>query len=178
MFRKLQGPAAEFRQELRAVLPAGPQFPEIDMQAFHVALFLGKPAGSAVDEPGIVQHFQPAVRVIRAELAPSLVEDGPEADTGMVPEQPDGSLHCVQEVLPGSRVPVEPGILPGLESGSRKDRVTEKTVFPAVHHVLENNHAEPVTVIVELFWLDLDMLSQHIEAEGFHGQNVFFITVR
>ena len=178
MFRVFEAPAAEFRQELRAVFLSNPQGLEIDMQAFHVALPLFEPAGGAVDKPRGVQRLQAAVCVIRAELAPAFVEDRPQADAGMVSQQAHGFVHRFQEMLPGFRVPVQPGILLRSKSHSRQDRIPQETVFPAVDHILENHHAQAVAVVVELLRLNLDMLPQHVEAQALHGPDVRLITFR
>ena len=178
MFGDLEAPAPEFRQELRAVLPAGPEPSEIDMEAFHVAQFLCKPSGGTVRKPCAVQRFQPAEGVIRKELAPALVENGPQADARMIPQRPDRRVHRVQEVFPRGRIPVHPDVIPGPDSNCRQNRILEITVFAAVHHVLENDHAQAVAVVIELFRFDLDMLPQHIETERLHGPDIRFIAGR
>ena len=53
------------------------EFPEINMQALHVAFLLMEPAGCTVNKAGIIQLLEPVIGIIRAKLSPALVEDRP-----------------------------------------------------------------------------------------------------
>ena len=49
----------------------------------------------------------------------------------------------------------------------------EKVIFPAaVYHVLPDEHAEAVAVIVPAQRLDFDVLAEHVEAQVLHELNV------
>ena len=56
--------------------------------------------------------------------------------------------------------------------------VAEKRVVGVVYKVLEHNHSETITIVVKAFGLDLYVLSQGIEPEGFHSFNVMSVALR
>ena len=154
------------------------QGPEVDVQALHVALFLPEPAGGGVDEAARVQGPQPVIGFVGAELSPALVEDGPEADAGVLVQGPHRLLHGPEEAVPGLRVPVPPPVRQAGEAECGKERVVAEGVVAVVDHVLEHHHAQPVAVIVELLRLDLDVLAQGVEAQGLHGADVPLVALR
>ena len=45
-------------------------------------------------------------------------------------------------------------------------------MVPAIHHILPDEHPKPVTMIIPPVRLNLGMLTQHIEAKGFHLKDV------
>ena len=63
-----------------------------------------------------------------------------------------------------------------MERGQR--RVAEIGVIAVVDHVLKDDHAEAVAVVVKLLRLDLDVLAQGVEAQGLHGQDVLLVGLR
>ena len=148
------------------------------MQAVHVAFLLVKPAGGAVDQTVRVQGLEAAVGVVRPELAPALVENRPQADRGVAGQQAGGFLHRGKEIPPGLRVRVGPQVPALLQMQGGQNGIQEIAVFPVVDHVLKDDHPQPVAVVIELLRLDFDVLAQGVEAQGFHGQDVFFIGLR
>ena len=59
-----------------------------------------------------------------------------------------------------------------LDACCRQSGVNEKAVIAAIHHILHNDHAVFVAIIVEQLGLDLDVLAQGIESKLFHLENV------
>ena len=64
------------------------------------------------------------------------------------------------------------------EANGRESCVAEKVIISVVDHVLKDNHAQSVAIIIELLGFHLDVLSQCVKAQGFHGEDVFFIADR
>ena len=90
----------------------------------------------------------------------------------MIPELPDGRLHAVRKDAPRFGIGIQAFVAPLLKVQRRKHRVPHIAVHAVVDHVLKDDHAEPVAVVIEPVRLDLDMLAQRVEAERFHGKDV------
>ena len=148
---------------------------EIYMLAFHVACGAVEPAGGGVDKAGGVHLFQTVVHVFAVKLSPSFVEDGPAANRGMIPQLRDGFLHGAHKCLPRGGIPMEIPIGQLLQSYGGQSRIPEERIISVVHHVLEDDHAQPVAGVVEIRRLDLDMLAQHIESQILHGQDIVVV---
>lgn len=57
----------------------------------------------------------------------------------------------------------------------RKCRVSQETIVGIVDEVLEDDHSQFVAKMVEYQWLNLDVLSESVEAQGFHLRDVVFV---
>ena len=145
---------------------------EVDMAAIHIGVMAAEPAGGRIDETGIVQLFEDVVDIVAVELAPALIENRPVANAGMVLQLIYRCCHAIEEHFAGRGVAVHLAVVQFLDAHSRKCRVTEEAVVAVVDHVLENDHAQLVTLVVEFFWLYLDMLAQCIETQALHGQDI------
>ena len=74
-------------------------------------------------------------------------------------------------VMPGAVVQV-------LDACRRKGCIPEETVIGIVHHILPDEHAQFVTLVVEFFHLCLNVFPEGVEAQGFHGKNIIRIAFR
>ena len=96
----------------------------------------------------------------------------------MVGKQPYRIVESLKENRSGLRISVQPGVRDAGNSDCREHRISQIVIVPIVDHILENNHTEPVTVIVKLFRLNFYMLSQSIIPQGLHRQDVLLIGFR
>ena len=90
----------------------------------------------------------------------------------MIGERRDGIVHGGVEMLPGLRVPVQPPVIPPLKAQVGQAGLPQIGVLAVVDHVLKDDHAKTVTVVVKLLRLDLDVLAQGVEAQTLHGADV------
>ena len=182
MLRDLIGIAAKFRQHQRQLSVALQlQLPEIDMAAVHVGILPAEPAGGGIDPPGIVQLTQLIAHGIAVKLTPAFIEDGPVDDAGMVLQLMNGCLHGCQELLSGTRIPVQVLVLHpflGTQGDRGQHRVPEIAVITVVHHVLKYHHTKLVALIIEFLRLHLNVLAQGVETQALHGQDIIGITFR
>ena len=66
----------------------------------------------------------------------------------------------------------------GFQSNRRKGGIAEEGIVAIVHHILEDDHTVLITIIIEQLGLDLDVLTQGIEAERFHRKDVVLVALR
>ena len=145
---------------------------EVDVQAFHICVCAPKPAGSGVDKPAAICLFQPFVGGVAAELPPSLVKNGPVADTGVIFQLIDRGIHALIKGFPGGKIFVAADIVLLLNTDGGQRRIPQKTVIAVVHHILENNHTQLVAGIIECLRLHFNMLAKGVKAQLFHFQDV------
>ena len=173
------GEAAELREEIAALVFRDPDGREVDVLRDEVAGVLVVPAARAVDGPGGVflrDEFRDAVGV---ELAPALIEGDPHGEGDDVLEVvdrlhglalelgPSGGVAAAEQPVRGLRVVFEHDVQEG-EDGDH-----QRVVFPAaVDHVLPDQDAHLVAVIVPAQRFDLDVLPNHREAHVFEELDV------
>ena len=46
--------------------------------------------------------------------------------------------------------------------------IKHEIIVTAVHHILKNDHALLITLVIKDIGLDFDVLAQHVQAELFH----------
>ena len=128
------------------------------VHVLHVAEAAVGPAARAVDEPRRVVLLHPLQDVVGVVLAPPLVERHPDDDAREEPQVVDHRLEFRAELL-ASR------------GGERRVllRVRADELPAARHaaagHVLPDEQAELVAVVVVARRLDLDVLAEHVDAE-------------
>ena len=154
------------------------QFAEIYMQTVDIRPTLVEPAGCAVNKATVVDGFQFPVSVVGAELPPAFVKNSPQTDAGVILQQTNRFLHRIQKNSARFGIRVQPpvGTLFYMDGG--ENGIPEVAVFSIVDHILEDNHPEPVTVVVEPFGFQFNMFAQRIETQGLHGEDVFFKCLR
>ena len=81
----------------------------------------------------------------------------------------------MQESLSGFGIAVQIAVISLFETNGGECCVTEKVIISVVDHVLKDNHAQSVAIIIELLGFHLDVLSQSIESQRLHGEDVFFV---
>ena len=173
------GLAAEFREHQGFDAVAGElHLSEIHMAAVHIALLPPEPAGGAVDKAGIIPLFEGFKDIIAVKLAPGFVEDGPVTNAGMVFQLHDSLGRVHQEAQPVQPVFMHIFVLQLLDARRWQRGVPEEIIVGIVHHILPYDHAQFIALIVKFLRLHLDMLSQGIEAQLFHGQNIPFKALR
>ena len=162
--------AAELRQQRGAAELIGlePVLLEIHVQAAHIAEALVVPAAGRVDRAGLVHGPDDLHGRLAVKLAPALVERHPHGDARVVVERGDHVAQLVQKRFARRHVrAAEEGIPAVVEVPARHERGgdDERVVaLAAAGHVLPDEHAQPVAVIVPAVALDLDVLAQHVEA--------------
>ena len=130
-----------------------------------------------VDGTGVVQLAQPLGDAQGIKLAPALVEGHPQAQRHAVIEGLHRLIQIGLKLQPACRIAAaHPRILPVvLEMDAHKRQILlghGDEVLAAAHHVLPDDHAKAVTVIVPAHRLNFDVLAQHVEAQVLHGLDV------
>gem|GEM_PF-130160 len=148
------------------------------MAAVHIGVLSTEPAGGGVDEAGSVQRAEPSADAVAVELPPALVEDRPVADAGVVFQLVHRVGRAAAEGIAASFIQVKTPVVPFLNADGGKHGVPEITVAAVVDHVLPDDHAQPVALIVEFLRLDFDVLAQGVEAETLHGEDIIGIAFR
>ncbi len=95
-------------------------------------------------------------------------------------QYPDRLFHLANKLRPSPLIGAGQKSQTGIRniaplSGKKRCRVSHEPVLiirTAVHHILPYDHAEPVAMIIPPLRLDLDMLSEHIEAHFLHFHNI------
>ena len=129
------------------------------------------PAARAVDGPGGVFLLDELRDAVGIELSPALVEGYPHGEGDDVLEVVDGLHGLALELGPARGVAPAEQLVGGLrvvfehDVQEGEDRDHQRVVFPAaVDHVLPDQDAHLVAVIVPAQRLDLDVLAHHREA--------------
>ena len=148
------------------------------MAAIHIGVTAAEPAGGGVDKAGVVQLTELGAYIIAVKLAPTLVEDSPVADAGVVFQLVHCGFHSFEEHFAGRCVPMKPAVVQLLDADGGQGCVTQEIVVAVVDHILKDDHAQLVTLIIKFLRLDFDMLAQRIEAEFFHSKDVVSIALR
>ena len=129
-----------------------------------------------VDEPRLVQAAHQLQHLFGVELAPALVENHPQSDAGAVIKLLYHVGQLRAKLLPRLLVsPPKEGVelVAQMPSSDQRGRDDKGTVVPAAAgHILPDQHAEPVTVVIPAQGLHLDVLAQHVEAAVFGRLNV------
>ena len=129
-----------------------------------------------VNDAGVIELLNVRRRVCRVELAPALVEGDPRADARAAVELGDhlGELSIVARAshrVGAGELFIVVVLAVDTSDKGRGDR--EKVIFSAaVYHVLPDEHAEAVAVIVPAHGLDFDVLAEHVEAHVLHELNI------
>ncbi len=147
------------------------------MLARQVRGSLVEPAAGGVNDPGWIHFFQDFIVLQGMELSPAFVEDRPKTDRRDVAEEFDGFPHFLAEGFPRILgVPSETAevfhIGKPLQAERREGSHLPEGIAAAVHHVLPDDHPQPVAVVIETERLDLDVLSERVETERLHGEDV------
>ena len=157
------------------------QFPgaEIDMAAVHVGFTADKPPGGRINETTVIQGPQFFINSGRIKLAPALVKDGPVDNAGVVFQSRHRGFHSSEKSGSGNGIRVYGFVASaGPKTKIGQNCVPKKTVVAIAHHVLKYGHAKTVTSVVEKGWFYLNMLSQSVEAQGFHCPDVLLVSGR
>ena len=169
---------AEFRQHHRAAMCVVFETigAEIYMPTLHIAHLLVVPAACVIDEARCIECANAFRRLRSIELSPPLVERHPQHNAGAIVEMLN-HLRQFEIVFfsPGNIVSGKIPIVIVFLMPSRHQRCGNHhgaIRAAAVGHVLPDKHAEPVAVIVPAQRLELDVLSQHIEAHALHRLDV------
>ena len=64
-----------------------------------------------------------------------------------------------------------------LNADSGQRRIPQEIVIAIIDHVLENDHAQFIALVIELFRLYLDMLTKGVKAQPLHGKNIVSIAL-
>jgi len=158
--------AAEFREDdgaAPAILFVAVRV-EIDLVTLKVARPLVVPSAGMVDRPPRVVFANPRRGLCRVKLSPALIERHPYRDRNNAYEMAEHRF----EVSPVVRAAFgifsrEKPVVTVFHRMIDKQRIRneELTIFAAdVNHVLPDEHAEPVAVIVPSERLDLDVLEK------------------
>ena len=149
---------------------------EINVQAPDVAHALIVPAAGMVDGSGIVQRADAPHRLRRIELAPALVEGRPHGDAGAVVErfhrlrQFEIEFLAARDIAPRKIIIVIVLFMPPRDERCGYGQLAVASA--AVGHILPDQHAQPVAVVIPAQRLQLDVLAQHIEAHPLHRLDV------
>ena len=126
------------------------------------------PAAGRVDRARLVHGLDDLHGRLAVKLAPALVERYPHGDARVVVERGDHVAQLVQKRLARRHVrAAEEGIPAVVEVPARHERGRDDervVALAAAGHVLPDEHAQPVTVVIPAVALDLDVLAQHVEA--------------
>ena len=152
---------------------------EVDVAALHFLAALILPAARVVNKARGVEHFELVRHFQRVKLAPALVEHGPERDARAVIEMAHRVRHLAPEPRAGEHAAPAVGLCVPVRKIDNAERRqcgnVEKAVrLPAGYHVLPDDHAEPVAVIVPAQRLDFYVLAQHVEAAALHRFDVMY----
>ena len=152
------------------------------MDACDIPRFLVKPAAGVIHQPLRIQPGKPSGGIRRVKLPPALVEGNPADDAGMDPQGADGFLHLLKEGIPPFFLPpgkktagsfsVRHGDGKGVQQRGKIGDEPASVSRASAHHILPDQHAEPVAVIVPPLGLHLHMLAQHVEAKLLHCGDV------
>ena len=129
-----------------------------------------------VDGPGRIPSADRLNRLQGVKLPPALVKGHPhrQAD-GIIQKlrQLPQLLHIVRPTLciAAGKIAVVIVLDPQPEIGKNVDG-QRGIGIAAVHHILPDQHPQPVTMVVPAQRLHLDVLSQHIKAQPFHFGDV------
>ena len=149
---------------------------EVDVQALKLPNFLIVPAAGVVDDAGMIELLNVRCRVCCVELAPALVEGDPRADGRAAVEL--GNHLGELGIIARARHRVGAGkfsvvVILVVNAGDEGRGDGEKVIFPAaVYHVLPDEHAEAVAVIIPAHRLDFDVLAEHVEAHVLHELDI------
>ena len=152
------------------------------MNAGDISGALIEPAAGMVDQPAGIQPGEPPGNVRRIKLAPALVEGNPADNARMDLQCPDGFFHFPQKIQPpllissGKERAAQLSIGDGEGKGvHQRGQIGDEPVLirraPA-DHVLPDQHPQPVAVIIPSLRLQLYMLSEHVEAQLLHGDDI------
>ena len=133
-----------------------------------------------VHRTGRIFGFDPFCYPQGIELAPSFVKEGPQADAGSVIEQPDHAegifLKLVPALFGGSGQQFVVVILQmGADDGKDCRHIGYQQLIQrasAVHHILPDDHAQTVAVIIPSGRLDFQVLPDCIKGELLHLGNI------
>ena len=148
------------------------------MAAVHIRQFPPEPAGGGIDKSGIIQFFANFIDHIAFKLPPAFIENGPVANTGVVFQLTDRSLHALQELFSAFQIRMQPVVCQLLQTHRGQHRISQEAVIAVVDHILEDDHAQLIALIVKFFRFYFDMLAQGVEAQTLHGQDVLCIAFR
>ena len=152
------------------------------MQAQNIAALLVKPAACVIDQPGGIERADLFAYRERVELPPAFIKWNPDDDAGMVVQKGDGFCDFAPEFV------FSLGMEPGEQTGvlfivgkrnmipvHQSRQIGDEPVLiggTAVYHVLPDEHAQLVAVVVKTLGLDFCVLAQHVEAELLHPRNI------
>ena len=150
------------------------------MCAFYIAAALVKPAAGVIYEAARVCKMDLFCQAQGIELSPALVEKHPETDTGNIIKLID-ELHGFFLPLsagffgsPGKE-PVEIVTHPGSHRRKKVWQIADqgqKRFSTSVDHILPDDHAQAVTVIIPAHGFHLYVLADHIKAQLLHGTDI------
>ena len=149
---------------------------EVDVQALKLPNFLIVPAAGVVNDAGVIELLNVRRRACRVELPPALVEGDPRADARAAVELGNhlgefGIIARARHRVGAGELFIVVVLAVDTSDKGRGDR--EKVIFSAaVYHVLPDEHAEAVAVIIPAQRLDLDVLAEHIEAHVLHELDI------
>ena len=150
---------------------------EIDMQAFKIVVLLPKPPRSRVDKSAVVPRLCKSENPVSFKLSPTLVEYRPKTDRRVIIQMLDGRAAVLNKDLLCLFGAAEMLVVQTLYADRWQGSVAEKRVIRVVYKVLKYHHSETVAVVVKALGLDLDVLSESVEAERLHTLNVVGETV-
>ena len=149
---------------------------EVHVQALHVAHALIMPAAGVVDQPRGVEPAEQANRILRVKLPPALVERHPQDNARAVLQLRDQFLQLAGIAVAPLRVRAgKKPVMAVLEMNAGDERCGDGqqiVLSAAGGHILPDQHAQPVAVIIPAHRLNFDVLAQHIEAQPLHERNI------
>ena len=173
-----EGVAAELRERDGSMKLVGLKMirAEVDVQALKLPNFLIVPAAGVVNDAGVIELLNVRCRVCRVELTPALVEGDPRADAREAVEL--GNHLGELGVVARARHRVGAGelfivVVLAVDTSDKGRGDREKVVCSAaVYHVLPDEHAEAVAVIIPAQGLNFDVLAEHVEAHVLHELDI------
>ena len=173
------GNAAVFAQGHHPAPGPDPERVEIVVQGIHISPALIVPAAGLVHKAGTVQPADGLHGPGGIELPPALIEGHPAAHAGVALQglyrgfQLPGIFFPARFRFAAQQAPEGPCIRQAAEQ--RLEHVGQvghepELVGPAaVHHVLPDDEAQLIAVVIPALRLDLGVLAQKVEAQLFYG---------
>ena len=73
---------------------------------------------------------------------------------------------------------MEVSVIPFLNAHRGQSRIPQEIVVGIIHHILPDDHAQFVTLVIEFFHLHLNVFPEGIESQLFHGQDIIHVAFR
>ena len=146
------------------------------MERIKVRFLRVEPSGCAVEETLWIALFQLSVGIRIILLTPAFVVDGVGDDTRMGFQMIDRFLGMTDKEFISLRILERE--FQFLQSDHRQNSILEEAVLSGIDHVLDDQDAVFIAIVVERFRFDFDVFSKTVETQFSDIQDVGLVVFR